>query len=167
MLYRVRTRTKGRSIAGIPRRKTPKKQTVLFLCVYNSVRSQIAEGLMRSLYGDRFDAYSAGIAPAGVHPLAIRTMREIGVDLTGQRSKSVCELPRRRFKYIVTFSSEIQGILGPRMPHGKISIHCPVKSPSDIYAEENEALADFRKLRNRIQELLRQTFGKVPSSQER
>jgi len=152
-------------MAGIPQKGSTKKQTILFLCVYNSVRSQIAEGFMRAMYQDRFEAYSAGIAPAGVHPYATRSMQEIGIDITGQRSKSVRELPLRRFEYVVTFSSEIQGILGPRMPHGKISIHCPVKGPSDVYEDENEALMDFRKLRNRIQAVLRQTFGEVLSSE--
>ncbi|MDD1715914.1 MAG: arsenate reductase ArsC, partial [Methanolinea sp.] len=127
MLYRVRKRNSGKSMGKIPQKKAVKRRTILFLCVYNSVRSQIAEGFMRSLYGDRFEVYSAGIAPAGIHPYAIRTMQESGIDITSQRSKSIRELPIRRFDYVVTFSSEVEGILGSRMPRGKISIRCPVE----------------------------------------
>jgi arsenate reductase (thioredoxin) len=66
--------------------RKPGKQHILFNCTDNSVRSQIAEGFMRTLYPDRSPFYSAGIAPAGIHPLAIRTMKEIGIDTTEQRS---------------------------------------------------------------------------------
>lgn len=158
--------TPGKTMARISQKNAHKKQTILFLCTYNSVRSQIAEGFMRSMYPDRFEVCSAGIAPAGMHPYAIKTMREIGIDITRQRSKSVRELRSRHFDYVVTFSSEIQNILGPRMPSGKLSLHFPLKSPSDIYADETEALTDFRELRDRVQTLLEQTFGEVLSSQK-
>jgi arsenate reductase len=143
------------------------KPTVLFLCTYNSVRSQIAEGLMRSLYPDHFEVFSAGIAPAGLHPLAIKTMREIGIDISGQRSKSVRDFRTIHFDYVMSFSNEIADILGPRMPSGKTILVCPVQSPSDLYTEEKEALADFRELRENLQRILEHTFGSILSSQER
>lgn len=143
------------------------KPTVLFLCIYNSVRSQIAEGLMRSLYPDRFEVFSAGIAPAGLHPFAIKTMREIGIDISGQLSKSVRDFRTIDFDYVMSFSNEIPDILGSRMPSGKTTLVCPVQSPSDLYSEEKEALADFRELRENLQRILEHTFGNIPSSQEK
>jgi arsenate reductase (thioredoxin) len=143
------------------------KPTVLFLCTYTSVRSQIAEGLMRSLYPDRFEVFSAGIAPAGLHPLAIRTMQEIGIDISGQRSKSVREVRTIHFDYVMSFSNEIAEILGPRMPSGKTILVCPVQSPSDLYSEEKEDLTDFRELRENLQRILEHTFGSILSSQEK
>jgi arsenate reductase len=116
---------------------------------------------MRAMYQNYVEIYSAGIAHAGIHPYAIRTMREIGIDISRQRSKSVRELRMRHFDYVVTLASEIEDILGPRMPFGKISIHYPVRSPSDIHADENEAMDEFRQLRDRLQEMLEQTFGEV------
>ncbi len=142
-----------------------KKPTVLFLCTYNSVCSQIAEGLMRSLYPERFEVFSAGIAPAGLHPLAIKTMREIGIDISGQRSKSVQDFRTMQFDYVISFSNEIPDILGPRMLSGKTILIYPVQSPSDLYLDEMEALADFRELRKNLQRILEHTFGSILSSQ--
>lgn len=135
-----------------------KKKTVLFLCMYNSVRSQIAEGLMRSRFSDQFEVYSAGIAPAGLHPYAVKTMREIGIDITGQRSKSVRDFRGMQFDYVVSFSSEIPDILGSQIPSGKIMLTYPVRSPSDLYGNEQEALADFRRLREELMAILEQAF---------
>jgi arsenate reductase len=165
MRYRLK-RKPGKTMTRILQNTAQKKQTILFICTYNSVRSQIAEGFMRSMYPDRFEVCSAGIAPAGIHPYAIKTMREIGIDITRQRSKSVRELRSRHFDYVVTFSSEIKDILGPRMPSGKISLNFPLKSPSDIYADETEALTDFRELRDTVRTMLERTFGEVLSSQK-
>ena len=65
------------------------KQRVLFLCTHNSARSQMAEGLLRSLGGDQFEAFSAGTEPTHVRPLAIRAMQELGIDISGQASKTL------------------------------------------------------------------------------
>jgi arsenate reductase len=137
----------------------PGKKSVLFLCTYNSVRSQIAEGLMRALYPDRFSVYSAGVAPAGIHPLAIRTMQEIGIDITKQRSKSVREFRDWQFDYVVTFSSEVNDTLGITTPRARTYLNRPVKSPSDVYDDDDAALADFRNVRDLIRSILIQMFG--------
>ncbi len=138
------------------------KPSVLFLCTYNSVRSQIAEGLMRSLCPDRFEVFSAGIAPAGLHPLAIKTMREIGIDISSQQAKSVRDFRTTHFDYVISFSNELPDILGRRMPSGETILVCPVQSPSDLYLDEIEALADFRELREYLKRILEHTFGKYP-----
>lgn len=77
------------------------KKTILFICVHNSARSQMAEGLVNTLYADRFEAVSGGTMATRVHPGSIRAMAEIGIDIGGHRSKSIDEFEGRRFDYIV------------------------------------------------------------------
>src|SRR5437867_12758765 len=78
------------------------KKTVLFLCTGNSCRSQMAEGLLRHLAGDRFEAASAGTHPAGLNPGAVAVMQEIGIDISSHRSKRVDEYREARFEYVIT-----------------------------------------------------------------
>src|SRR5580693_5907858 len=77
------------------------KQKVLFLCTGNSARSQMAEGFLRQLAGDQVVAVSAGIEPVPVNPLAVEVMKEIGIDISGQRSKSVSEILKEHFAFVV------------------------------------------------------------------
>lgn len=72
--------------------KTRKKKKVLFLCIHNSARSQMAEGLLRAIYGNRYEAYSAGVEATTVNPYAVLVMKEIGIDISGQHSKTFQEL---------------------------------------------------------------------------
>ena len=78
------------------------KKRVLFLCTHNSARSQMAEGLLRNMAGDRFDVFSAGTERTYVQPLAIDAMREIGIDITPQTSKTLDELEGQTFDYVIT-----------------------------------------------------------------
>lgn len=78
------------------------KKRVLFLCTGNSARSQMAEGLLRHVAGDRFDVFSAGTRPVGLNPNAITAMTEIGIDISTHRSKSVDEFADQRFDYVFT-----------------------------------------------------------------
>ncbi len=78
------------------------KKKVLFLCTHNSARSQMAEGLLRAMYGDRYEAYSAGVEATAVDPRAVRAMSEIGIDISGQRSKSAQEFLDTVFDLAVT-----------------------------------------------------------------
>ena len=78
------------------------KTKVLFLCTHNSARSQLAEGLLRHLYGDRYEVFSAGSEPTRVNPLTIRVMAEIGIDISSHRSKSIQEFRNRDIDLVVT-----------------------------------------------------------------
>ena len=78
------------------------RRRVLIVCTGNSARSQMAEGLLRHLAGDRFDVFSAGTKPAGLNPRAIDVMSEIGIDIASHRSKSVDEFAGRQFDYVIT-----------------------------------------------------------------
>jgi protein-tyrosine-phosphatase len=78
------------------------KKRILILCTGNSARSQMAEGLMRHMAGDRFEIQSAGTNPKGMHPQTVITMKEIGIDVSGQRSKDVREFDGQKFDYVIT-----------------------------------------------------------------
>ena len=79
-----------------------KRQRVLFLCTGNSARSQMAEGLLRHIAGDQFEVFSAGTRPVGLNPNAVTAMAEIGINISGNRSKSVDEFAGQRFDYVFT-----------------------------------------------------------------
>jgi len=81
---------------------TTKRQRVLFLCTGNSARSQMAEGLLQHLAGDRFEVFSAGTRPAGLNPNAVTAMAELGINIAGSRSKSVDEFAGQSFDYVFT-----------------------------------------------------------------
>ncbi len=78
------------------------KKSVLFVCTANSCRSQMAEGIVRHYLGDQIEAFSAGVSPTYVHPHAIEAMREIGIDISGQRSKSMTDFEGAQFDYVIT-----------------------------------------------------------------
>src|SRR5579859_430288 len=82
------------------------KQRVLILCIGNSARSQMAEGLLRDMAGDSYDVFSAGSKPSVVNPLAIEAMREVGIDISGQRSKHLKEYLGQPFDFVITVCDE-------------------------------------------------------------
>ena len=97
------------------------KKKVLFICTHNSARSQMAEGFLRALYGDRYEAYSGGTEPSGLNPYAIKVMAEAGVDISGQRSKGLEEFKGMRFDYVVTVCDRAREA-APSSPAGSCSI---------------------------------------------
>jgi arsenate reductase len=130
------------------------KKRVLFLCTHNSARSQVAEGLLRSTAGDQFDVFSAGTEKTRVHPLAIEAMREIGIDISGQRSKTVDELSGRQFDYVITVCDRANESC-PIFPGTAVRIHWSFDDPSAATGTDEERLRAFRNVRERIQQRLR------------
>jgi arsenate reductase len=123
---------------------------ILFLCTGNSCRSQMAEGWARHLLGDLIDPYSAGIEKHGIDPLAVQVMAEAGVDISGQRSKLVSELPRRAFDLVVTLCSKAQETC-PYFP-GR-TLHRGFDDPPHLAAHargEEEVLIHYRRVRDEI-----------------
>ena len=117
---------------------------VLILCTGNSTRSQIAEGLFRNLGGDEFDVHSAGTHPAGlVHPLAIETMRERGIDISNQTSKSLSSYDEQPFDYVVTVCDEAYQEC-PIFPGAKNQIHWSTPDPSFAPGDGDERKEAFR-----------------------
>lgn len=134
---------------------------VLFLCTGNACRSQMAEGWARALKSDRIEAYSAGVAPCFVHPLAARVMKEAGVDINAQYSKHVDELEGIAFDYVVTLCDYADSKCPVFPGHGK-RIHRPIEDPIHARGTEAEVLAKFRSVRNRIRALVE----KIPENLE-
>jgi arsenate reductase len=129
------------------------KVKVLFLCTGNSCRSQMAEGLANRLKSDVVTAYSAGISPAGIHPLTVRVMEEVGVDISGQRSKSVTELGDILFDYVVTLCGSAAEHC-PRFPGKSRVIHVGFDDPASAEGTEEERLEAFRRVRGAILEFV-------------
>jgi len=126
---------------------------VLFLCVANSARSQMAEGLLRHLGEGRFEAYSAGIEPSGIHPLAIEVMREIGIDISDQSSKPVSQfLGRLHFGYIITLCRWDEERCPTSFPDVSHRLHWELPDPAA--APEEQRLRSFREVRDRLKELV-------------
>ena len=108
------------------------KKTVLFICVHNSARSQLAEGLVNALYADRFEAVSGGTTATRVHPAAIKAMAEIGIDISGHYSKSIDVFEGRRFDYVVMVCDDKQADC-PFFP-GRQELHPPcVRRPGGLH----------------------------------
>lgn len=128
----------------------PKKK-VLFLCTGNSCRSQMAEGFARALRPD-LEAYSAGVEKHGLNPLAVTVMAEAGVDISGQRSKTVDELPTREFDMIVTLCGHANENC-PYFPGNARRIHVGFDDPPSLARDarsDEEALGHYRNVRDAI-----------------
>ena len=128
---------------------------VLFLCTHNSARSQMAEGLLRHLGGDRFEAHSAGTEATHVRPLAIRAMNEVGVDITGQESKTLDRYLEEPFDYVISVCDEANEAC-PYFPGARNRLHWCFEDPSGTEGSEEEQLAIFRKVRDEIREHIKQ-----------
>jgi arsenate reductase len=125
------------------------KPRVLFLCTGNSARSQMAEGFLRHLAGDRFEVASAGIDPKGVNPLAIAAMREVGIDISGHRSKTAGSLLGQHFPYVITVCDNANERC-PVFPGVLTRLHWPLEDPAKATGSEGERLAVFRRVRDEI-----------------
>lgn len=128
------------------------KTKVLFLCTGNSARSQMAEAFLRHYAGDRFDAYSAGLEPKGINPYTKRVMDEIGIDISGQRSKSLSEyLGRLHFEYLITVCDQAdQNCPTTFLGYGHRQ-HWSFEDPAAFRGTEEQTLAKFRAVRDQIQ----------------
>ena len=127
------------------------KQHVLILCTGNSARSQMAEGLLRNLAEDRFEVVSAGTRPGTVRPEAIQVMKEIGIDISGHRSKSVEEFAGREFDYVLTVCDHARDAC-PVFPGVSRRVHWSFEDPAAVDGSEETRLAAFRRIRNQIRD---------------
>jgi len=144
-------------VAAAERADVAQRCRVLFLCTHNSARSQMAEGLLRYLAGDRFEAYSAGTEATRVRPLAIRVMEEIGIDTSSQASKTLDRYLNEPFDYVITVCDEANEAC-PFFPGASTRLHWSLTDPSQAEGSQQERLAVFRRvrdeLRNRIEQEL-------------
>jgi arsenate reductase (thioredoxin) len=127
------------------------RSKVLFLCTHNSGRSQMAEGLLRHLAGDRFEAMSAGTEATRVRPLAIRAMEEIDIDISGQESKTLDRYLEEAFDYVITVCDDANEAC-PYFSGAKRRLHWSCEDPSRAEGTDEERLRAFRRVRDRIRE---------------
>ena len=138
------------------------KQRVLILCTGNSARSQMAEGLLRHEAGDRFEVFSAGVEPSHVRPLAIEAMRELGIDISAQRSKSVDVFANQKFDYVITVCDHANQNC-PIFPGNTQRIHWSFEDPAAASGDKASQLNVFRRVRDQIREKLKLFTGSAAS----
>lgn len=122
---------------------------VLFLCTHNSARSQMAEGLLRSLGGDRFDVHSAGTIASQLRPEAIAAMTELGIDISAQSSKDLAPFLGQSFDRVVTVCDEAKESC-PIFPGARSTAHWSIDDPAAVAGGDDERLAAFRRARDEL-----------------
>jgi len=129
------------------------KQKVLFICVHNSARSQMAEALLKQLAGDRFEAESAGLQPSKLNPLAVEAMKEIGIDISQNKTKSVFEFYKqgKQYDYVITVCDESQSGACPVFPGKGERLHWGLPDPSSFTGSFEEKLKKTIEIRNQIE----------------
>ena len=130
------------------------KKRILILCTGNSARSQMAEGLLRHDAGQRFDVFSAGTKPSHVRSEAIAVMQELGIDISGHRSKSVDEFAGQSFDYVLTVCDNAKESC-PIFPGNTATIHHAFEDPAAFQGSDQDRVALFRSVRDQIREYLR------------
>lgn len=125
------------------------KIKVLFVCTHNSARSQMAEGILRDLYGDRFDVYSAGTEPSRVNPYAVRVMDEIGIDISHYTSKNLDIYAGMPFDAVVTVCDRVNETC-PAFTGGGKKLHKGFVDPAGFSDRDDEIMAGFRTVRDEI-----------------
>ena len=126
------------------------KQRILFLCTHNSARSQMAEGFLRAMAGDRFEVQSAGTEKTAVHPLAVRAMAERGIDISGHTSKLYDGLMAEPWDYLITVCDDANERC-PFVPGSVKRLHWSLEDPSRVTGDEEARLAAFRRVRDEIE----------------
>ena len=134
------------------------KTSVLFVCTHNSARSQMAEGLLNHLCGDRYEAFSAGTEQTRVHPLAIEAMQRIGIDISGHESKIVDRFGDRLFDIVITVC-DLARATCPFVPARMERLHWPLEDPSSATGTREQQLAVFEKVREEIRQKIIEQFG--------
>lgn len=136
-----------------------KKQRVLFLCTHNSCRSQMAEGLVNHFFGDRVEAFSAGTEATRVNPLGAKVLAEIGIELSGHRSKTLDEFADQPFDYVITLCGDANEKC-PLFFGGVKRLHIGFEDPSRLPGSEDEVLPEYRRVRGEIKTTLCDFFEK-------
>jgi thioredoxin type arsenate reductase len=127
---------------------------VVFVCTGNSCRSQMAEGLARTLGGGRVQSSSAGTHPRPVHPLAVRVMAEIGIDIGEQHSKTMDALAGKRFDFAITVCDRARQQC-PAIPGVPQQIHWGFDDPAEVVGSEEDRLRAFRRVRDELRQRIR------------
>lgn len=139
------------------------KQRVLFVCIHNSARSQMAEELLRKLAGDRFEVESAGLEPGTLNPLVVRVLKEEGINIEGKMTKGVFDLFKagRRYNYVIAVCDGANAERCPVFPGAAKQIHWSFTDPSKFEGSEEEKLERVRRVKEEIKLKLQQWLKEV------
>jgi len=141
------------------------KPRVLFVCIHNSARSQIAEELLRKLAGDRFEVESAGLEPGKLNPIVVEALKEEGIDITGKQTKAVFDLFKsgRHYNYVITVCDEASAERCPVFPGLSQRFHWGFTDPSKFQGTDQERLNKVRGVKEEIKKTLKEWLQKNPS----
>ncbi len=130
------------------------KKKILFICVHNSARSQMAEAFLKHLAGNRFEVESAGLEPGKLNPLAIEVMKEIGIDISQNKTKSVFDFYKadKKYNYVITVCDESQSKSCPVFPGNAKKLHWSFDDPSGFTGTWEEKLGKTRIVRDKIKQ---------------
>ena len=137
------------------------KKKVLFVCVHNSARSQMAKALLNQLCGEVFEAESAGLEPGILNPLAVEVLREIGIDIAGKETRAVADVVQSgaRFDYVITVCDESSSEQCPLFPGGTTRLHWSLPDPSKFQGSWEKRLEQTRKVRDEIESKIEEFCG--------
>jgi arsenate reductase len=139
------------------------RQNVLFICVHNSARSQMAEAWLNRIGGDAFAAESAGLEPGTINPLVVEVMKEVGIDLSEKKTQAVFDVWKsgKLFQYVVTVCSEGESKGCPIFPGVTTRLHWPFPDPSQVTGSREERLQQVRKIRDDIRTKIEQLCEEI------
>jgi arsenate reductase len=140
-----------------------KKKNILFICIHNSARSQMAEAFLNQICGREFEAHSAGIEPGRLNPIVIEVMKEAGIDISGNQTKSVTDMLKSTnlFAYVITVCDETSAERCPIFPGVTTRLHWSFPDPSGFQGTREEKLAKTREVRDAIRTRVQQWCAEV------
>jgi len=134
------------------------KKRILFICTHNSARSQMAEAFLKTLFPERFEVYSAGTQPGKLNPFVVKAMVEVGMDISGNHTKSVDEFKGDKFDLVVTVCDQAKETC-PYFPGALGYLHRNFEDPSTFTGSEEEIMEKVRQVRDNIKNWVLETFG--------
>ena len=136
---------------------------VIFIGTHNSARSQMAEGLLRDIYGKDYEAFSAGTMATEVHPFAVEAMKEVGIDIAKARSKGITEFLDKKFDFVITVCDRARAAC-PFFPASARNLHVGFEDPAGIEGADEAKLQKFRQVRDEIKSWINEFFDKRDAS---
>jgi arsenate reductase len=139
------------------------KKKVLFICIHNSARSQMAEAFLNQICGDAFEAYSAGLEPGKLNPIVVEAMQEIGIDISHNQTKAVFDMYKsgRNFAFVITVCDETSAERCPIYPGVATRLHWSFPDPSSFPGSHDEKLVHTREIRDTIKARIEEWCAKV------
>jgi arsenate reductase len=139
------------------------KKKVLFICIHNSARSQMAEAFLHDICGAQFEAHSAGLEPGKLNPIVVQAMQEIGIDISHKQTKAVFDMgkPGKNFAYVVTVCDEASAERCPIFPGETTRLHWSFPDPSALQGTYDEKLAHTRQIRDTIKAKIEEWCAEV------